>query len=72
MADRPKYFNPTISFDGVAVIVALITCCFWFGRLSEKVNRLEQSTAQHEATLAELRHNSDVMQTLITERTKVK
>lgn len=70
--EKPRYFNPTISFDGVAVIIALLTCCIWFGKLSEKVSRLDEASKHHEEMLTELRHNTDVMQTLISERTRPK
>lgn len=31
-------FNPVISFDGVAIIVASVTCAIWFGSLSATVS----------------------------------
>jgi hypothetical protein len=40
-------FNPTLSFDGVAIIVACVACSVWFGRLDQRVEFVEKTLGQH-------------------------
>lgn len=35
-------FNPTVSFDGIAFIVACAGCCLWLGRLEQRVTTNEK------------------------------
>lgn len=47
-------FNPTLSWDGVAIISACVVCVLWFGALSDTVK-------QH---TAELKHHADLLESL--------
>ena len=70
-------FNPTISFDGVAVIVACITCSVWFGGLSATVHQHSEQLKRHDEIMQSLSDNQKatsaniaVLTTLVNERTK--
>lgn len=69
-------FNPTISFDGVAIITATICASLWFGELSARVKQnTDAITRDNEliTTLAENQRiqgeNLAVLTTLVNERT---
>lgn len=62
MHDRGKLtFNPTLSFDGVAIITACIGCAVWFGSLSETVKEHTETLRQHEVTMKTLADTENVM-----------
>jgi hypothetical protein len=80
--DKPRRtltFNPTISFDGIAIIVSCITCALWFGGLSQTVKQHAEALQHHEQILQTLSDaqrlqsaNIAVLQALVNERTKGK
>lgn len=47
-------FNPTISFDGVAIIGACICCALWFGALGQRVSAVEETVRNHTGILQTL------------------
>jgi hypothetical protein len=85
MPEEPKKtnhrvtFNPSISIDGVAVILACITCSVWFGGLKETVRQHADTLKTHEILMQTLAKSQEltaqniaVLTTLINERTKPK
>jgi len=44
-------FNHTLSFDGVAIVIACVTSCVWFGVLSNRVSNAEKILDDHTSTL---------------------
>lgn len=69
-------FNPTISFDGVAIIVSCIGCAIWCGGLSEKVSYHTDQLKRHEVIIQTISdaqklqtQNIAILQTLVSERT---
>lgn len=70
-------FNPTLSWDGVAIITACVVCCVWFGSLKETV-RQQGEELHHHADLLQtqgealklISQNIAVLQTMVNERTK--
>lgn len=74
---RTMSFNPTISFDGVAIIVACVACCVWFGSLSQTVKEHSETLRHHEQLMEQLAQgqkiqaeNIAVLTTLVNERTR--
>lgn len=74
---RPITFNPTISFDGVAIIVVCVSCTLWFGALSttirehtENIKHLTQIQETQAQSLRVMSENIAVLTTLVNERTK--
>jgi hypothetical protein len=74
---RTFTFNPTISFDGIAVIVACVTCAMWFGTLSQTVRNHTEQLQHHGQILETLSEsqrlqaqNIAILTTLVNERTK--
>lgn len=70
-------FNPTISFDGVAIIASCVACSIWFGALRETVKQHGEQIAHLQniaETLAQGQNlqsqNIAALTTLINERTK--
>jgi hypothetical protein len=70
-------FNPTISFDGVAIILACIGASLWFGAMRETIQAHGQQLRDHARVLQSLAdgqqlqsQNIAVLQALINERTK--
>ena len=70
-------FNPTISFDGVAIILACIYCALWFGSLSQTIKDHTETLRRHDAMLQTLAEgqkiqaeNLSVLSTIVNERTK--
>lgn len=70
-------FNPTLSWDGVAIIVACVTSLIWFGTLKETVKQHGEIIKHHEEMIQSLSEgqklisqNIAVLQTLVNERTK--
>jgi len=47
---KTKGFNPTLSFDGVAIIIACILSSLWFGRLENRISVAEK-TLDHQAQI---------------------
>ena len=47
-------FNPTLSFDGVAIIIAALTGCLWLGSLSQRVAHQEKMLDDYTITLRAL------------------
>ena len=47
-------FNPTLSFDGVAMITACATCCFWFGGLDHRVKQNTDLLKKHDKNIETL------------------
>lgn len=50
---KPR-FNPTISFDGVAIILGIIGLCVWMGRLDERVQSATTTISAHESQIREM------------------
>lgn len=79
--EKPKVkvtFNPTISFDGVAIIVACVTASVWFGSLSatikqhaESIRHIEQIQEAQSESHKIMSQNIAVLTTLVNERTKL-
>jgi len=77
---EPKHkvtFIPTISFDGIAMIVGIITCSIWMGALSQTVRdhseeiRTLRTILESQAKSQELTDKSlAILSTLVNERTK--
>lgn len=70
-------FNPTLSWDGVAMIIACCTSLIWFGTLKETVRQHGETLRHHEELIGSLAEgqkligqNIAVLQTIINERTK--
>ena len=70
-------FNPTLSWDGVAILSACVLCCFWFGALSRTVEEHSEELKRHADLIQSLSEgqklisqNIAVLQTLVNERTK--
>ena len=69
-------FNPTLSWDGVAMLTACVVCVLWFGSLSDTVKQ-HASELQHHTQLIEslsegqklISQNIAVLQTIVNERT---
>jgi len=75
-AMRSLTFNPTISFDGVAIIVACVSCAIWFGGLSQTLKNHTEQLQHHDQILQTLSdsqklqsQNIAVLTTLVNERT---
>ncbi len=69
-------FNPTLSWDGVAIISACGMCILWFGSLSDTIKQHSTELKHHEQLIQSLSEgqkleaqNIAVLQTLINERT---
>lgn len=69
------FFNPTISFDGVAIILACIGCSIWFGTLKETVRQQGETIRNHEKILQTLSESqrlqseqTAIITTIINER----
>ena len=69
-------FNPTLSWDGVAVISACVVSLLWFGTLKETVRQHGETLKHHEELIQSLSEgqklisqNIAVLQTLVNERT---
>jgi hypothetical protein len=70
-------FNPTLSWDGVAILGSCVICCMWFGTLKETVRQQGESLKHHDQVIESLSEgqklisqNIAVLQTLVNERTK--
>lgn len=68
-------FNPTLSFDGVAMIVGILTCCVWLGTLNQKVEQNSKDIAEHKdaikilsETTATTARNTAVLQQMVQDR----
>lgn len=68
-------FNPTLSWDGVAMISACIMCTLWFGSLSDTVKQHSTELQHHEQLIQSLSEgqklisqNIAVLQTIVNER----
>ena len=53
-------FNPTISFDGIAIIVACVTCAVWFGTLSKTIEIHTETIRHHEQIMDSLSKAQDL------------
>jgi hypothetical protein len=78
--DLSKYmsarFNPTLSWDGVAIIGSCVCALLWFGTLKATIEQHSQTLKHHEELLQSLSEgqklisqNIAVLQTLVNERT---
>lgn len=72
-------FNPTISFDGVAIILSCVMCAIWFGGLSQTVKNHTEQLSRHDNILQTLSdgqrlqsQNIAILTTMINERTNGK
>jgi hypothetical protein len=63
-------FNPTLSFDGVALICALVGLCLWLGALKTTVEDHTKQLADISITTKHLSENQTRLTTLIEERTE--
>lgn len=69
-------FNPTLSWDGVAMLSACVLCVLWFGSMSETIKQHGEILKHHEELIQSLSEgqklisqNIAVLQTLVNERT---
>lgn len=69
-------FNPTLSWDGVAMITACVLCVLWFGSMRDELTQHRDELKRHAELLQSLSEgqklisqNIAVLQTLVNERT---
>lgn len=69
-------FNPTLSWDGVAILTSCVVCCVWFGTLKETVRQQGEALKNHDRLIQTLSdgqtlisQNIAVLQTMVNERT---
>lgn len=72
-------FNPTISFDGIAILTACVGCSIWFGTLKETVRQQGEAIKHHDQVLQVLSENEkaitaniSALTMLVNERTNHK
>lgn len=70
-------FNPTLSFDGVAIMLSCIVALTWFGTLKETVSQHTAALKRHEELIERISEgqklisqNIAVLQTIVNERTQ--
>jgi len=61
-------FTPSISFDGVAIIVGLILAAVWFGQLKQKVDATADTVARHSEELKTLNETTARIAAHVEER----
>ena len=69
-------FNPTLSWDGVAMLSACVICVLWFGSMHDRLRQHDEALKRHDELLLSLSEgqklisqNVAVLQTLVNERT---
>ena len=72
----PQKFNPTLSWDGVAMLGSCVLCVLWFGSMHETIKQHTEILKNHEGSIKSLSEgqklisqNIAVLQTLVNERT---
>jgi len=71
-------FNPTLSWDGVAIIGSCACALLWFGTIRETIKQHGEVIKHHEELLQSLSEgqklisqNIAILQTLVNERTGI-
>jgi len=68
--ERKIRFNPTISFDGVAIIIACIAAAIAWGTLKQTVHQHDTLLQQHSSEIGELKERTDKLEVRVDERTE--
>lgn len=63
-------FNPSLSFDGVAILIALFGGALWLGQLSQKVEQHDSRISAAESTLTEISRTQSTLAAIVDERTR--
>lgn len=66
--NRRFSFNPTISFDGVAIIIAVIALAVWAGQIKEQVSQTAAQVRSHDEQLFKLNQTTASLAAIISER----
>jgi hypothetical protein len=73
---RKFNFNPSLSFDGVAIIIGVASVLIWVGALKQQVSQLQNSSDAHslkletmESSVDRVQGGLDVLSAVVQERT---
>lgn len=63
-------FNPTLSFDGVAALVALAGVCIWAGSIEARMKATEETTKANTVAIQETVRTLAVVTTRLDDQSK--